>query len=189
MRIIGGYLKRRKISFPKTRMTRPMTDRAKETIFNILGELCKSAVVLDLFAGSGSLGLEALSRGANEVVFVDESKAPQLCIQENLTLLEISPKQGIILKKPAEAAIQYLQKQAKSFNLIFLDPPHNKGLIKKILHQLDASDIVAPFGNIVVGHSNHEGLPNHLETISFVRSVKIGQTFMSFLTKKGSTIS
>ena len=166
-------------------MTRPMTDRAKETIFNVLGGLCCDASVFDLFAGSGSLGLEAISRGAKEVYFVDEAKLPQDCIEGNLKLLGISEEQGILLKKPVETAISYLEKKAQSFTLIFLDPPHNKGLIKKILHRLDHSDIVAPFGTIVVGHSNQEGLPNHLETLGFIRSIKIGQTFMSFLTKKG----
>ena len=189
MRIIGGTYKRRNIFFPKTRATRPMTDRAKETIFNVLGGLCHSAIVLDLFAGSGSLGLEALSRGANQVYFVDDAKTAEVCIQKNLLLLQIPKNQQMILKKPVETALGVLEKQRKSFNLIFLDPPHNKGLIKKILHRLDCSDIVTPLGNIVVGHSNQEGLPNHLETLCFIRSIKIGQTFMSFLTKKGSPIT
>jgi len=184
MRIIGGEFKRRKIFFPKTKMTRPMTDRAKETIFNVLGTLCESATVLDLFAGSGSLGLEALSRGALEVYFVDEAQASQNCIKKNLETLMIFPEKTNLIANSATEAVKKLEKKGKTFGLIFLDPPHNKGLIKKVLHQLDRSVIVAPFGHVVVGHSNQEGLPTQFETLCFYRSIKIGQTFMSFLTKK-----
>ena len=185
MRIIGGALKRRKLYFPKTSLTRPVSHRAKETIFNVLGTLCESASVLDLFAGSGSLGIEALSRGACDACFVDSAKASTLCIEQNLEVLAIKSFSST-LQMPIFEALDRLQKQGKVFNLIFLDPPHNKGLIKKVLHRLDHSDIVAPFGNVVVGHSNHEGLPKDLETLCHQRSIKIGQTFVSFLTKKGN---
>jgi 16S rRNA (guanine(966)-N(2))-methyltransferase RsmD len=182
MRVIGGLLKRRKFYFPKTRATRPVTDKAKETIFNVLGTICQDAVVLDLFAGSGSLGIEALSRGANEVSFVDSEKPAYSCIYKNLELLGLTG-QGHVLAVPVVQAIKNLEKRAKKFNLIFLDPPHNKGLIKKVLHRIDHSDIVVSSGLIVVGHSNLEGLPQDLKTLSLQREIKIGQTFVSWLTK------
>jgi len=185
MRIIGGVLKRRKLCFPKTPLTRPVTDRAKETIFNVLGTLCESATVLDLFAGSGSLGIEALSRGANEAYFVDASRASSMCIEQNLKTLNLKPF-GFMLKMSIFDALDKLQKQGKTFSLIFLDPPHNKGLIKKVLRHLDRSDIVTPFGNIVTGHSNLEGLPKDLVTLCHQRSIKIGQTFVSLLNKTGT---
>src|SRR3990167_1932519 len=149
MRIIGGALKRRKLYFPKTFQTRPVTDRAKETIFNVLGTTCESASVLDLFAGSGSLGIEAISRGAELVCFVESGHEAASCIKKNLELLGLEAA-GTVLKTTTELAIKRLQNEAKTFNLIFLDPPHNKGLIKKILHLLDHSVIVPPFGNVVV---------------------------------------
>lgn len=180
MRIIGGALKRRRLYFPKTTRTRPVTDRAKETIFNVLGTNCEAAVVLDLFAGSGSLGIEALSRGARQVYFVDHAKAAAVCIERNLKTLSLQAVSHI-LTMPIFKAIRKLEKQVKKFNLIFLDPPHNKGLIKKVLRHLDHSDIVLTFGTIVVGHSNQESLPDHLETLRYQRNIKIGQTFVSFL--------
>ncbi|MBI1978379.1 MAG: 16S rRNA (guanine(966)-N(2))-methyltransferase RsmD [Candidatus Omnitrophica bacterium] len=183
MRIISGRFKSQKIFFPKTHQTRPVTDRAKETIFNVLGSLPEGALVLDLFAGSGSLGLEALSRGASTACFVDQALFSTSCIKRNLDKLRLNHV-GFVIKSPVQQAIRNLIKQEKSFNLIFLDPPHNKGLIKKILHQLDHSDIVPPLGIIVVGHSNQEGLPQDLETLCNQRSIKIGQTFVSFLAKK-----
>ena len=185
MRIIGGVLKRRKLCFPSTQATRPVTDRAKETIFNVLGTLCEETIVLDLFAGSGSLGIEALSRGASEVYFVDSEKPAYSCIHQNLETLNLK-SQGHILGIPVMEAIKKLEKRAKKFNLIFLDPPHNKGLIKKVLHQLDHSDIVAPFSMIVIGRSNLEGLPEDLKTLSLYREIKIGQTFVNWLTKAGN---
>lgn len=184
MRIIGGEFKSRKIYFPKTKMTRPMTDRAKETIFNVLGTVPESATVLDLFAGSGSMGLEALSRSAKEVYFVDDAKPAQDCIEHNIKLLSLDTAKVHIMRLPVQQAIKKLEKGAKKFDLIFLDPPHNKGLIKNILHLLDPSDIVAPFGHIVIGHSNQEGLPQQFEKLSVYRSIQIGQTFMSFLIKR-----
>ncbi|MBI4358888.1 MAG: 16S rRNA (guanine(966)-N(2))-methyltransferase RsmD [Candidatus Omnitrophica bacterium] len=185
MRIIGGVLKRRRIFFPKTLHTRPVTDRAKETIFDVLGTACESATVVDFFAGSGSLGLEALSRGAREVFFVDSARHAIAAIERNLELLALRGK-AHILRMPVLSALSKLEKQGKTFGLIFLDPPHNKGLIKKTLHRLDHSVIVSAFGTIVVGHSNREGLPTDLETLCHQRSIKIGQTFVSFLTREGS---
>src|SRR3989338_624618 len=180
MRIIGGVLKRRLLSFPKTKETRPVTDRSKETIFNVLGTICENASVLDLFSGSGSLGIEALSRGANETFFVDSSQTAVNCIKGNLNSLSLESK-GTVLRSQALDAVTHLEKRKIRFNLIFLDPPHNKGLIKKVLHHLDHSDIVFPSGIVVVGHSNKEGLPKDLQRLCHQRSIKIGQAFISFL--------
>ena len=183
MRIIGGLLKRRKLYFPKTRATRPVTDRAKETIFNVLGTVCEEALVLDLFAGSGSLGIEALSRGANHVDFVDSEKPAYSCIHRNLEALGLAG-QGRIMTIPVLEAIKSLEKQGKTFNLIFLDPPHNKGLIKKVLRQIDHSDIVTTSGIIIVGRSNHESLPPNLNTLYLQREIKIGQAFVCLLARQ-----
>jgi 16S rRNA (guanine966-N2)-methyltransferase len=183
VRIIGGTHKRRLIRFPSSRQTRPMTDRAKETIFNILGDLSYNAAVLDLYAGSGSLGLEAMSRGAREVSFVESGREALQCIRENLQTLKLSNNVEL-LQLSVFDALKRIENDAKKYDLIFLDPPHNKGLIKKTLHQIDRSDIVRPSGIVVVGHSNKEGLPEVFLTLYFQRSVKIGQTFMSFLIRK-----
>ena len=185
MRVIGGFFKSRKLFFPKTFQTRPVTDRAKETIFNVLGTQCKESSVLDLFAGSGSLGLEALSRGAQDVCFVDFAKLAVDCIRRNLKSLALEPLADV-LKLPVLEAIRKLERKQRKFSLIFVDPPHNKGLIKKVLQHLDRSGIVTPFGIVVVGHSNHEGLPNNLVTLKHERSIEIGQTFISFVKRVGS---
>ena len=186
MRIIAGTLKSRRLFFPKTIKTRPVTDRSKETIFNILGSKTEAVSVLDLFAGSGSLGIEALSRGALVVYFVDHASICCSCIDRNLVMLGLKSK-GYVLKTDISDALKKLKKWGKKFDLIFLDPPHNKGFIKKTLHQLDSSDIVTTFGIIVVGHSDKEALPEKLITLNLQRRVKIGQTFVSFLARTNGT--
>ena len=184
MRIIGGEFKSRLLHFPKTRLTRPMTDRAKETTFNILGGLVDGKHVLDLFAGSGSLGLEALSRGAMTVTFVDQASWAIPVIQKNLVSLELE-KKALLMKSDVFRAIDKLKKSEKTFSFVFVDPPFNKGLVKKTLIKLDQSGIVLPFGQVVVGHSSQEPLPESLQTLKLARTKRIGQSCLSFLFRLG----
>ncbi|HNX69404.1 MAG TPA: 16S rRNA (guanine(966)-N(2))-methyltransferase RsmD [Candidatus Omnitrophota bacterium] len=181
MRIISGKFKSRKIDFPKNRLTRPMTDRTKETLFNIVGSFVFGKHVLDLFAGSGSLGLESLSRGAMDVTFVDQAPWAVSTIRKNLESLGLQ-SQGTILPMEMNPAIRKLEKQGQGFSLIFVDPPFQKGLVKKTLMRLDASDIVLPFAQVVVGHTQHEPLDHsELQNLKWVRTKKIGQACLSFL--------
>lgn len=180
MRIIAGEFRSRKLVFPKSKQTRPMTDRAKETIFNILGETVVGTSVLDLFAGSGSLGLEALSRGASRVTFVEGGAWAYKSLIQNLRTLGLEGK-GFLLRLDIVRAINRLQRRQESFTLIFLDPPYNKGLVKKILNLLDQSDIVTPLTQLVVHRSRQEQLPETLERLRVVREKQIGQACLSFL--------
>ncbi len=180
MRIISGELKPRKIKFPKTKLTRPMTDRSKETVFNILGGLVIGKHVLDLYAGSGSLGLEALSRGALDAVFVEKSPTAIRTIEQNIADLELARKAQII-QSDVLATLEKLRKKGNLFSLIFVDPPFNQGWVKKTLIKLDQSGIVLPFGQVVVGHTRQEELPDSLPTLKLARTKKIGQACLSFL--------
>ncbi len=180
MRIIAGALKSRRIQFPKNRLTRPMTDRMKETVFNILGGLVVSKHVLDLYAGSGSLGLEALSRGALDVLFIDQAEWATRVIKKNLTDLGLERK-ATIISTDVLRAIDKLKKNDASFSLVFVDPPYNQGLVKKTLLKLDQSGIVLPFGQVVVGHSRQEEVPADLSQLKLARTKKVGQSCLSFL--------
>ncbi len=181
MRIISGKFKSRKIEFPKSRLTRPMTDRTKETLFNIVGSLLVGKHVLDLYAGSGSLGLEALSRGALNVTFVDQASWAVPVIEKNLKTLGLE-RQATVLPLNVFAAIRKLEKKKQGFSIIFVDPPFQKGLVKKTLMKLDASDIVLPFAQVVVGHIRQEELPlADLQNLKWVRTKRIGQACLSFL--------
>lgn len=186
MRIISGEFRSRRLSFPKSKQTRPMMDRAKETIFNILGETLKGVRVLDLFAGSGSLGLEALSRGAAWVTFVERGAGAQKSIWANLQKLGLEEK-AILIRKDVIQAIKNLDRKGETFGLIFLDPPYNQGVVEKILIRLDQSDIVAPFTRLVVHRSRQEQLPETFEKIRVLREKRIGQACLSFLSGGNSS--
>lgn len=131
VRIIGGSMRGRKISFVEGEGLRPTLDHIRETVFNWLAMDIVSANCLDLFAGSGALGIEAVSRGANSVVLVDSSKKVCQWLTENLKSLDISNAE--VCNLPAE---QYLQSNSKQFDIVFLDPPFGKGLLIDILEKL-----------------------------------------------------
>ena len=160
-----------------------MMDRAKEMIFDILGESTRQAKVLDLFAGSGSLGLEALSRGAKGVTFVEKGPWAYQSLANNLKSLGLE-KRAHWLRMDVVRAIGRLEKKGENFNLIFLDPPYNQGLVKKILNRLDHSDIVTPHSQIVVHHSRQERLPETLERLEVLREKRFGQACLSFLSRR-----
>lgn len=179
MRIISGEFKSRKIQFPKTKLTRPMTDKTKETVFNIIGSLVNGKHILDLYAGSGSLGLEALSRGALDVTFVDRGSFSVKVINENLQSLGLQSK-GQIIEGDVIRSIKRLEKQKRIYSLVFVDPPFSQGLVKKTLMRLDQSAILAPFAQVVVGHFKDEPLPESLQTLRLARTKKVGQACLSF---------
>lgn len=136
MRIIGGIAKGRKLANFSNSKVRPTSDRVKESIFNILPHNLYNMVVLDLFAGTGNLGLEALSRGAKEAVFIDNNTAS--LIKKNITICgfenscEIIPKDVII-------GIKILHKRKEKFDIIFIDPPYNTTLIYNVLEEISKS--------------------------------------------------
>ena len=181
MRIISGKFKSRLIDFPKSKLTRPMTDRTKETLFNIVGSFVFGKHILDLYAGSGSIGLEALSRGALSATFVDRAPWAKSSILKNLAALGLE-REGLLLSMDVLAGIRKLDRTGRAFSLVFVDPPFDKGLVRKTLLKLDASEIVQPFGQVVVGHSNREAIPHEeLTKLKLVRTKKIGQASLSFL--------
>ena len=157
-----------------------MTDRSKETVFNILGGLVFGKHVLDLYAGSGSLGLEALSRGACSATFIDHSDQAIRTIKDNLERLELQNLAQLV-KIDCLRAIEKLKKNDRTFSIVFVDPPYDKGLVKKTLMKLDQSGIVLPFGQVVVGHSRQEGLPENLQGLKLARTKRVGQACLSFL--------
>ena len=118
-------------------------DKVRQCIFNVLGEVAEGAEVLDVFAGCGSLGFEALSRGAKSVTFVDNHKASLSSIKENADRLKVTGRIQMISKDALAALSQLSQKK---FDLIFIDPPYDKDFIRNTLRQVFDSDILRPFG-------------------------------------------
>jgi len=183
MRIIGGTLKSRRLKFPKTPLIRPATDRRKQVIFDILGQGLQGQVVLDLYAGMGSLGIEALSRGASEVTFVDQSPLAIRYIRMNLKELGLMERAQILMEDVNEA-VSRLKKQGQKYDLVFIDPPYNKALVKKTLLQVERFDILQNLGRIVIEHTRQEE-PCPLNQLKRERVKQYGVTCLSFLYKTG----
>ena len=138
LRIIGGELKGKKLYTIPGTLIRPTADRLRESIFNILSYLVKEAVVLDLFAGTGALGIEALSRGADSAVFIDNNKKALSVIERNIQSCAVDNRSQII-RWDIVKNLNCINSVDSKFNLVFMDPPYNKGMIKPTLNNLHDS--------------------------------------------------
>jgi|CXWL01.1.fsa_nt_gi 16S rRNA (guanine(966)-N(2))-methyltransferase RsmD len=180
MRIVAGRAKGRTLLAPKNaQRIRPTADRVRESIFNILGQRCDSARVLDLFAGTGALGLEAISRGASSAVLVDRDReALDLC-RKNTEALGFGEVVEI-LPLPVERAISTLAKAQRAFELVFVDPPYADEVGVQILCAVSTHRLLAPGGRVCLEHSKHEELPETVEGLARVDQRRFGETLVSF---------
>ncbi len=151
MRVISGRYKGRKINTLSHNDTRPTTDKVRENIFNILGAV--DGDVLDLFAGTGALGIEALSRGAASCIFIDGAKDAVRLLKENTQDLG---QETEIYRNDYRRALKALAKRGKSFDLIFLDPPYNKNMVSLALSEIDRCGLLKADGRIVVETGKNE---------------------------------
>ncbi|MDD2233438.1 MAG: 16S rRNA (guanine(966)-N(2))-methyltransferase RsmD [Desulfitobacteriaceae bacterium] len=180
MRIIAGIRRGRNLKTVEGLSTRPTSDKVKGAIFNVLRDKVIDSKVLDLFAGTGSLAIEALSRGAAEAVLVEESPAALKIIMENLKIAGLLERTKL---RPQEA-LRFLASNQEVFDLIFLDPPYQKGLIEQVLLILANPCRLSPNGVIVAETSKDEEID--VESYPFeVRKVsKYGDTKVWYLQKK-----
>lgn len=160
MRVISGIHKSKPLESMEGRNTRPTMDKVKEGIFNSLHEV--SGIGLDLFAGSGALGIEALSRGMEKVIFVDQNFKAIKIIKANLQHLNID-EQAEVYKNNADRALKALSKREIKFDVIFLDPPYDKGLIDEALDGIIKFNLLKENG-IIVCEFNHK---EEIDTKSF----------------------
>ena len=138
MRIVGGKYRHRNIIYPDDAThTRPTKDRVREAIFSALGDI-SDMKVLDLYAGSGAMGIEALSRGAKHATFVDISPIAIKVIKDNLTNLKVDPNEYEVIKNKDINAINYLKEKGSCFDLIILDPPYEEGQYEEIVDLLNS---------------------------------------------------
>ncbi|MFU0761165.1 16S rRNA (guanine(966)-N(2))-methyltransferase RsmD [Staphylococcus pasteuri] len=160
MRVIAGIHKSKTLESLEGRNTRPTMDKVKEGIFNSLHEV--SGIALDLFAGSGALGIEALSRGMDKVIFVDQNFKAVKVIKSNLKQLDLLA-QSEVYKNNADRALKALAKREIQFDYIFLDPPYKKGLIDEALKSIDEFNLLKENGIIICEFSNEE----HIQSAPF----------------------
>ena len=179
MRITTGKYHNRKIHMP--RGIRPTQNKVRKAIFDILGDVAGLSF-LELYAGSGAVGFEALSRGVSELTMVECNHNSVMAIKKNIALLKAPACNLYYLD--AEKAIKLLSRDKKSFDIIFLDPPYHEGMAKKILHTLDCYDILAPNGLIIAQHPKTELLPESSPNFSLIKEAKYGDTWLSIFRKK-----
>ena len=149
MRVIAGTARRLPLVTPKGMETRPTTDRIKETLFNILQNDLPSCHFLDLFAGSGAIGIEALSRGAAKAVFVDNSKEALSCIRQNLEKTHLADR-AIVIGQDCAGAIHALDAKKMNFDIIFMDPPYQLNAEKEVLTAIADSKIADEDTQIII---------------------------------------
>lgn len=149
MRVISGSARRLLLKAPAGLEVRPTTDRIKETLFNMINAELWDCDFLDLFAGSGAIGIEALSRGAHSAVFVDSGRAPLECIRDNLRSTKLEGG-ATVYSSDAVNIIPKLFSDGKRFDIIFMDPPYDKGLEREVLRKLSEYPILKEDGFIIV---------------------------------------
>ena len=173
MRIITGTAKGCNLKTPKGMSTRPTSDRVKESLFSILGGEVEGTRVLDIFAGTGALGLEALSRGAREAVFID--KATDKLIRENSQHCRLSDR-AEILKGDVFAQLNRLSVQGRRFDLVFCDPPYHEGLWQKAISWLDDNELLAPRALVVLERGGENEPMPELKRLKLLKNQRYGNT-------------
>jgi len=182
MKIIGGEFRGRRLKTLKSVKMRPTPMRVKEALFNILGNRVVGSSFLDLYAGSGQIGVEALSRGAKEVIFVDNHPSAIRLIHANLGFLH-SGKGLKIPRNNVLKSLDNLSKEKKKFDIIFLDPPYESRLVKNTLQTLAKSDILKTTTLIIAEHHKSLDVDKGIGSLERVRQERYGDTILSFYKK------
>lgn len=170
MRVVAGRLRGRRLKALKGETTRPTSDRAREGLFAWLGPGVSGVKMLDLFAGTGSVGIEALSRGAKEVVFVERVRAAVGLLRCNLSSLELSGVARVLARDVRSALVQLCREGAR-FDLIFADPPYGRHWEAELARSQELRELLAPGGMLVVERSSGE-LPKQSVPAFELRSTK-----------------
>ena len=177
MRVISGTARGMKLQSPKGLSTRPTTDRVKESMFNIISFRVRESRVLDIFAGSGALGIEALSRGAESCTFVDSSRESIGIINENLKKSRLGDRAEVI-SSTVESALSRLSDER--FDMIFMDPPYCKGFIEPVLSSIAENAVLDADGIVVVEHDSSDKTPQSVKGLVKSDERTYGGTTISF---------
>lgn len=182
MRIIAGTYRGLHLKTLKGGKLRPTSDHLRETLFDVLGPLVEGSIFLDAYAGSGAVGLEALSRGAREVVFLEHHRAAAVLIRQNLAALGIT--EGFRLMTCSVAiGLERLQEEGARFDFVFLDPPYDE--IREyhhMLRELGRSNLLAPASSVIAEHSRHCVLEERYANLRRSRLLRRGDSQLAFYT-------
>lgn len=182
MRVISGRKKGYGLKAPKGRQTRPTEDRIKESLFNILMDIHDESIVLDLFAGSGSIGIEFLSRGAKKSFFVDRSYDSIKCIKENLQHTDLSDIAEVFKTDAIKSIMLFADKDIK-FDYIFADPPYGQDLIIKTIKKISKENILKENGLLILEHEKNLVLEDKIDSLKKTDCREYGSKNLTFFTK------
>ena len=182
MKIISGTLKGRNIEGYNIEGTRPTMDRVKESLFGMIQDYIKDSTVLDLFAGSGNLGVEAISNGAKIAYFIDNNPEVIKVLNKNIANLDIKSKSRVILSDWKKALNTFATQNIK-FDLIFIDPPYAYDVYEKILNKVSTLNLLSDDGLIIMEHSNLH-LPTTYENLTLYKERNYGNKSINIYTKK-----
>ncbi|WP_302158118.1 16S rRNA (guanine(966)-N(2))-methyltransferase RsmD [uncultured Acidaminococcus sp.] len=183
MRIITGKARGLKLVTPKNYLVRPTADRVKEALFNIIQSRIPGSTVLDAFAGTGNLGLEAWSRGAEEIVYFDKSRESLKLVKANVEKARAG-EQVTLIHTDAVNGLAMMAQQGKAFDVIFSDPPYDKGLNRKVVEALEKWPVLKEGGLLVLEHSLEENPADYLPQGTEFRQEKYGDTKISLIVWK-----
>jgi 16S rRNA (guanine966-N2)-methyltransferase len=180
MRVIAGKFRSRKLKGPGLLRLRPTSDRLRETLFNVLGPEVEDSLFVDLYAGTGAIGIEATSRGARQVVLIESNAKAARLVRENLASLEIRAGTEL-METEALAGLEKLAGRHLIADFIFLDPPYEKkNEHTRVLEFLDASRLIAPRGIVIVEHHWRTDLPERFDRLECTREIEQGDAVLSF---------
>jgi 16S rRNA (guanine966-N2)-methyltransferase len=178
MRILTGKFKGRNLTGSKDQSIRPTTNRVKESIFNTLQDFCLDADVADFFSGSGGLGLEALSRDARHVSFIEQASSSVKVLTKNLTTVSVPPADYRIIQ---EDAIRYAETTKDNFDLIFMDPPFVYPPLQQLVDHVCARGLLRIKGILVIEHEITNPLADRTDAYHIVKQKKIGRSLISYI--------
>lgn len=187
MRIIAGLYRGRKIRTLSGLQLRPTPDRLRQSLFDVLGSSIEGSIFIDAYAGSGAVGIEAISRGARQAFLVEENPAACRVIQENLASLDIG-SQAEVLRSNAITGLRALEQRGIRTDFCFLDPPYeSRSEYTRALRRVGKGGLIQPTGWVIVQHSKREQLEDEVERLKRVRILTQGSNAISFYRETGWT--
>lgn len=179
VRVISGSARGVRLAVPKGEKTRPTADRVKEALFNMIGNRTVDAVVLDLYAGTGSLGIEALSRGAARALFIEADRRCAGIVRENLRRAKLEERGEVLAARVP--LLPPVSRRLEQYDLIFMDPPYERGEVARALHWIEQEGLCAPGGLVAVERGVKEEIPSGLTKLVLLTERAYGESVIALL--------